>query len=142
MSFADDVKRWAQQTRERMLHVFQRAVVLLGEELARPKPSGATPHLTGNLIRSLLAQVNGRVNVGAAAEEYAGTDVGLAVASAVLGDSVTLGFQANYARRMNYGFVGQDSLGRTYNQAGNHFVEHAAAMWPQFVDRAAREVSR
>lgn len=141
MSFADDVKRWARRTLERMLRVFQRAVVLLGEEMARPKPSGATPHLTGNLIRSLLAQVNGRVNVGAAAAEYAGTDVGLAVASAVLGDSVTLGFQASYARRMNFGFVGQDSLGRTYNQAGSHFVERAAAMWPQFVDQAVQEVS-
>lgn len=142
MSFADDVKRWAQRTRNQMLAVFQRATVLLAEEMAKPKPEGATPHLTGNLIRSLLAQVNGRVNVGAPDDEYAGTDVGLAVASAVLGDSITLGFQANYARRMNFGFVGQDSLGRTYNQAGNHFVERAAALWPQLVDQAAREAGR
>src|SRR5690625_5099120 len=118
MSFADDVKRWAQRTRNQMRDVFQRATVLLAEEMAKPQPEGATPHKTGNLTSSLLAQVNGRVNVGSPGDEYAGTDVGLAVASAVLGDSITLGFQANYAHRLNYGFVGEDSLGRTYNQQG------------------------
>lgn len=139
--FADQVRGWSEQVRRNIERVFRRATTLLGQEMAKPRPSGGTPHLTGNLIRSLLAQINGSVSVGGKDDEFGGTDVGLAVAGAVLGDSVTLGFQAVYARRMNFGFIGTDSLGRTYNQAGAHFVERAAAMWPQFVDQAVKEVN-
>ena len=139
-TFADEIAKWAQTVQDRMQQVFRVAVTKLGEEMARSKyEGGATPKDVGNLIRSLLANVNGPVYMYDA-KEFAGTDVGLAVAGAVLGDSVTLGFQANYAHRQNFGFVGEDKLGRYYNQAGSHFVERAAAMWPQFVDQAVREV--
>lgn len=139
--FADAVAGWSDEVQRSVLRVFHRAATLLGEELAKPRPEGATPHLTGNLIRSLLAKVNDTVSVGGSDDEYSGTDVGLAIAGAALGDSVTLGFQANYARRQNYGFVGEDKLGRYYNQSGAHFVERAAAMWPQLVDKAVQEVN-
>ena len=42
--------------------------------------------------------------------------------------------------RLNYGFTGTDSLGRTYNQAGRLFVERNAGRWQEFVDAAAREI--
>lgn len=140
MSFADEIARFQAKALDRANRVFRRAVTLLGHELAKPRPEGGTPHLTGNLIRSLLARVNGPIPRGGADEDYSGTDVGLAVASAVIGDTITVGFQAIYAARVNFGFVGEDKLGRYYNQQGAHFVERAAAMWPQFVDQAVREV--
>ncbi len=36
--------------------------------------------------------------------------------------SVRAGFGVVYARRVHEGFVGQDSLGRTFNQAGNPYL--------------------
>lgn len=144
MSFADEIARFQAKALDRANRVFRRAVTLLGEELAKPRPEGGTPHLTGNLIRSILARVNGPVNVKPDGDDgegnFFGTDVGLAVAGAVIGDTITIGFQAVYAARVNFGFVGEDKLGRYYNQQGAHFVERAAAMWPQFVDQAVREV--
>jgi hypothetical protein len=38
-----------------------------------------------------------------------------------------------YARRLNYGFTGTDSLGRQYNQRGYFFVDLAAQRWQQIV---------
>lgn len=56
-----------------------------------------------------------------------------------LGQVVYLGFQAAYARRLNHGFVGEDELGRSYNQAGYHFVEGVAQQWQRIVaEEAAR----
>ena len=131
---------WAQETQDEMLAVFRQAVVLLAREMTRTRDDGgAMPKITGNLLRSILAQVNTRVQVSSA-EDFAGSDVGATVATALLGDTIFLGFQAAYARRVNSGFVGEDSLGRTFNQQGAGFVERAVNMWPQIVDRAIREV--
>lgn len=141
MDFAAHVDQWTRDMESRMLAVFKRAVELLAEELAKAQGNGGrTPKLTGNLIRSILAQIGSMPSQGGAGAQYGGQDVGLVVAGAILGDSISLGFQANYARRLNYGFVGQDSSGRNYNQAGSFFVEAAAAKWPQFVTQAAAEI--
>ena len=41
-----------------------------------------------------------------------------------------------YALRRNYGFAGTDSLGRTYNEPGAFFAEHAADdVRPRFIER-------
>lgn len=71
---------------------------------------------------------------------YPAVDIGPALLDWKPGETLYIGFQANYARRMNYGFVGEDSLGRTYNQSGFGFVEKAAARWPFIVDAAAAKV--
>lgn len=132
--------QWAERQQENLLAVFQRAVVLLAAELIRTKgDGGALPKVTGNLARSLLAKIGGGITISDA-KDFAGTDVGIIAATAVLGDEIMLGYQAAYARRMNYGFVGPDKLGRVYNQSGNHFVERAINMWPQIVDQAIQDV--
>ena len=59
---------------------------------------------------------------------------------ASLGDVIMLGYQAIYARRVDGGFVGQDSLGRNYNQEGANFVAYAATQWPVMVALAAEEI--
>jgi hypothetical protein len=53
---------------------------------------------------------------------------------------VYIGWQAAYSRRLNYGFAGEDSLGRTYNQSGYGFAEAAAAKWPQIVQEQAMKM--
>ncbi len=141
MDFATHVDQWTKDSERRLLAVFQRSVELLAEELGKAQGNGGrTPKLTGNLIRSILAQIGSMPSQGGPGAQFAGSDVGLVVAQAILGDSISIGFQANYARRLNYGFVGADSLGRNYNQSGAGFVEGAAAKWPQIVAQAAAEV--
>lgn len=138
-SFAEQVGAWAAETDRRLLAVWHQSVIILAQEMIRTKSDGgALPKITGNLARSILAQIGSmpRVSEG----QFAGVDVGAAVAQSLLGSEIYIGFQAAYARRMNYGFVGMDSLGRNYNQQGNFFVERAVAMWPQIVTRAVDAV--
>lgn len=135
-----DPAEWSQETQDNLLAVMRHAVVLMAREMTRTRDDGGTmPKVTGNLVRSILAQIGQQVTVSDA-KEFAGTDVGAIVAQAVLGDTVYLGFQAVYARRINYGFVGEDALGRTFNQQGAGFVQRAVNMWPALVDQAVREV--
>lgn len=94
---------------------------------------GNVPVKTGNLARSLLAQKGSMPTTGEG--PFAGQDIGPVLLDLKLGDKVYLGYQARYSYRMNFGFVGTDSLGRNYNQAGHGFVEQAAAKWPQIVTR-------
>lgn len=141
LSFADQVGDWAKETDARLTRVFRVSVGDLASELARTKANGGNlPHLTGNLMRSLLMSTSAMPRTADTEKLFAGIDPGAAAASLRLGDTVWLGFQAAYARRMNYGFVGEDSLGRTYNQEGNHFVERAALMWPAIVNGAVAKV--
>lgn len=45
-----------------------------------------------------------------------------------------------YARRIEYGFTGQDSLGRSYNQSGRGMVGLTVLEWPDIVKAAAASV--
>lgn len=135
-----DPAQWSRDQQDNLLRVFQRALVLLGRELIRTRDDGGTlPKDTGNLARSLLAQIGTQVQISDATD-FAGTDVGVIAVQAMLGDEVFFGYQAAYAKRQNFGFVGEDSLGREYNQQGAGFVERAVNMWPQIVDQAVAEV--
>lgn len=139
LSFAKAIGEWASKTEERMGAVHRKAVVLLGEEMTKTKPTGGrVPFDTGNLARSLLASTSDMPKT--AEGPFSGSNVGAVAATLRLDQPVWLGYQAIYARRMNFGFVGADKLGRVFNQAGNHFVEGAIAKWPQIVEQAAKEV--
>lgn len=139
-TFAAFVDEWAKASEARLLAVFKRAVELLADELrTRVEQGGRTPWDTGNMVRSLMAEVNGVVQTSDGPFTAPG-DVEAKVALMQMGDRIMLGFQANYARRQNYGFVGQDSMGRNYNQSGKHFIEHAASLWPTMVELAHEEL--
>lgn len=133
---------WARETEQRLTAVNRRSVELLADEMRRTHSNGGRlPHKTGNLMRSLLASTTSMPSVGAPGTLYSGgQDVGLITAQLELGQTVYLGYQANYAKRLNYGFVGEDSLGRKYEQEGLHFAEWAAGQWPQLVAKAAKEM--
>lgn len=134
---------WARETEARLQAVYRTAVDLLADEILMPRSMGGRiPIVTGNLRRSLLASTAGMPSVGAPDQRYTGSDVGLVTATLKVDQDIWLGFQANYALRVNYGFVGQDSLGRNYNQEGAHFLEAATAAWPIIVELAAEHVQR
>src|SRR5690606_20050872 len=115
------------------------AIEKLAVEMTRTKAEGGNvPVDTGNLYRSLLASTTAMPKT--AEGPFPGSDIASVVAALRLNDTLRLVFQANSARRVNFGFVGADALGRVYNQPGNHFVERAIAMWPQIVREAVEEV--
>ena len=138
-SFSKAVDDWTSQTEERLDAVYARSVELLGEEMAKSRNEGGrVPFLTGNLTRSLLASKSGMPNVSDG--PFGGSNVGLVAATLKAKETVWLGYQANYAKRMEFGFIGADALGRVYNQQGAHFVSHAVANWPSIVNKAIKEV--
>ena len=138
-SFSQAIEDWVSQTEERLDAVYARSVELLGEEMAKSRNEGGrVPFLTGNLTRSLLASKSGMPNVSDG--PFGGSNVGLVAATLKAKETVWLGYQAKYAARQNYGYVGSDSLGRVYNQQGAYFVDHAVANWSSIVDKAIKEV--
>ena len=139
--FADAVDQWTKETGQRMTAVWRQSIDDLADTMNRTRSNGGRlPHLTGNLMRSLLASTSAMPSTGGPNAKYSGQDVGLTTAGLRLDQTIWLGYQAIYARRMNYGFVGQDSLGRNYNQAGAHFVEGAIAEWPNIVRMAVSKI--
>jgi hypothetical protein len=140
MSFAAQVSEWCQQVEGAAEAVFQTAAQMVANEVREPVASGGRmPIDTGNLRRSLMASTAEMPTIKTGQETFNDSGIELVIAGAELGSTVYLGFQAAYAARMNYGFVGEDSLGRVYNQAGFGFVDAVAQRWPQIV--AAAEVT-
>lgn len=64
----------------------------------------------------------------------------LKIADMQLGDTMRFAWVTPYAMRIEYGFTGEDSLGRTYNVPGRHFVGRNAEKFPDFVKARAAEV--
>jgi hypothetical protein len=132
-------KEWAERTKRNIDAIHKRSIELLADEMARTKGQGGrVPFDTGNLARSLLASTQAMPKTSEALST--GSNVGAVVATMRVDQPVWLGYQAVYARRTNFGFVGADSKGRVFNQPGNHFVEGAIAQWPQIVQNAVREI--
>lgn len=95
-------------------------------QLPRSK-GGRMPVDTGNLRNSFQSSLNGSTAL-TGPESYV-----MVAAAMQAGDIAEFGWGAIYGRRVNYGFTGQDSKGRTYNQQGAHFLEGAAAEWQNIV---------
>lgn len=136
-----DPEEWAMQSKARMTAVYRTSADKMADRLRQTRANGGRlPHVTGNLMRSLRGSTAGPINVHTGEQEFTSQDVGLVIAGLQGDQDLWLGYQAAYARRVNSGFVGEDSLGRLYMQEGAHFVEDAMAMWGQFVKESAREV--
>lgn len=140
-SFSRSVNKWALEMEERSEQAFQNAALDFYDEMARQ-----TPVDTGNLRNSLIASVNGPsaatvTGPGANSGDStfrSGASTSIAnIMSAKIGDKISFVYMATYARRLNYGFVGTDSLGRTFNQAGRFWIERVGSQWRSISRRAA-----
>ena len=139
MSFSGDVTQWVKMTKADADAVYGRAVEKIGEEMTKTRPQGGrVPFLTGNLVRSLLASTDAMPKTSDTPS--VGSNIGIVAAKLKIGQPVWLGYQAIYARRQNYGFIGGDRLGRVYNQQGAYFIEGAIAEWPRIVEESIKEV--
>lgn len=133
-----DPVSWAGSTDALLTALLRNSVQELAKVAGTTIPNGGrVPVLTGNLARSVVVDNKPpRVIEGLATGDYS-----LGLANIKPGDTIYIGWQAKYSRRVNYGFVGTDSLGRTYNQAGRGFAEAAAAEWPSIVQSEATRLA-
>lgn len=88
---------------------------------------GKIPVDTGNLVNSLVSEVDGSP-VATGSDSYI-----IAANRAKVGQRLTFRWVAKYAKRIEFGFTGTDSAGRSYNQAGRFFVTRAIQAWPSIV---------
>ena len=145
-SFSAQVSEWVKETKERQIAVRNEAAQRVIAIMQTPVGQGGNlPFDTGFLRASLMAVI-GNANFelkanpeSGAAVPYDAGQISLIIAKAKLSDTVEAVYTAKYARRMEYGFSGKDSLGRTYNQTGRRFVALAAQQWPRIVSEVATE---
>jgi len=101
---------------------------------------GRMPVDTGHLINSVVTELNGS-QIGSATEaaDKSGANstanIALLITQMQPGDTARIGWSAAHAMRQHEGFVGEDELGRSFNQEGKHWIDGAAAQWQQIVER-------
>ena len=66
----------------------------------------------------------------------------VAIAGMEIGDTMEFAWTVPYARRIELGFTGTDSLGRTFDVPGRFFVTRNAEQFPDHVKKRANEVRR
>ena len=147
-SFSAQVRSWSEKAKRNTALVQRRGADLLARDLLAAgrsggaRGSGVIPIDTGNLRNSLMASTAAMPMVSAN-DDFASTDSDISLTIAGWnpddGQPLYLGWQAAYARRINYGFTGDDSLGRKYNQVGYFFRETYASKWQDYVNQAASE---
>lgn len=145
-TFAAQAQGFADLTKRNLKYVAVEAIQDVVEAAQTPQPSvkrtggtfqeGKVPVDTSELINSLASGSNGLFGAPSS-DSYA-----VALAGYELGDYMRFGWTAPHAMRIEAGFTGTDSLGRTYNQAGRHFVGANAARFSEFVMKHALEVRK
>ena len=134
----NDPSKWAANAKAMLTTLVQNSVEALEKEASATIPNGGrVPVKFGYLARSFVVSLTPPSVAGEGSGNVASTPI----ADIKPGDVVYLGWTAIYAKRANYGFVGTDSLGRTFNQQGYGFAEAAAAQWPAIVLREAQKIA-
>lgn len=130
--FAVGVERWVAMAKERAAEAF-REIGLAASWVVKEH----TPVQTGWLRANWVDLLN-----DAAVPVPSGTPmVGVAIASAQLGDVIHIVNPVPYALRVEFGFVGTDSLGRHYNQPGRGMVAQTLAEMPAIAEAAVKRVA-
>lgn len=139
LDFGAAVADWCVRTNEELEAVFKTSFEMLRDAITE-----ATPIKTGFLRNSITvtigvpAAIDPAASPGKTGGNYRAPAHDAAIASAKLGDTLCLAFVAAYARRIEYGFEGTDSLGREYHQSGRAMVRLGVERFPEFVLSAVR----
>ena len=139
-SFEAQLKDWVDLTNVSLKYVAVNAISDVLEAAQTPQVAiskGATSFVEGKIPVAESELINSlQVNEGAKGPAVYET----ALLGFEIGEVMRFSWTADYAYRIELGFVGTDKAGRTYNQAGRHFVGANAAKFSQFVEKYAREV--
>lgn len=126
-SFKSQIDKWTTLSQNRMEAVFRQSAQDLGIEVNNPKAKGGKlPVDTGFLRASFGAQVNGTPK-GSGTNDFNPQALIVAIQRAVLGDEITFGYSANYAKKQ---------------EAVNGFIRLNVQEWPQIVTKAVKKVKR
>ena len=128
--FKLSLQKWAGGVKDKLEAIARQSCMELAERVVN-----ATPVDTGFLRGSWQPSIGGPASFGAQAETIAAVVSGLK-----LGEVFMMRNNAVYAMRIEYGFVGTDSLGRHYNQQGRYFVTQNVAAWPTIVADMAEQL--
>lgn len=145
-SFAASIASFRDLTKTQMQAVLSESIQDVMDEAQTPVANGGRmPVDDGHLINSVVTELNGtQIGTTALAEDLSGSasgaNIALLVAGIEPGDTARIGWAAAHAMRQHEGFVGEDSLGRTYNQQGKHWVDGAAANWPAHIEKNAKRL--
>jgi len=132
--FGSQVRAFTEKAKAMQGAIFRESATKLMEEAGTPEGQGGKmPVDTGFLRNSAAASVEGMPSDSAQAPE-------VVFATMELGQTVWAGWTAKYAMRMEHGFQGEDSLGRTYAQAGKGFARAAAQRWDFIVAEVTADV--
>lgn len=140
-SFSAQVSDWVRKSERRMTAVVKQSAQTVALEV-----KAKTPVDTGFLRATFVASTAGMPSIdrdSRPAGDHNGDDnsqIALVIAGATIGQTIYFGFTAVYALRIEYGFRGEDSLGRSYNQDGAQMVHLAAQQWPIIVSRVTAQV--
>lgn len=141
------VEQWVHDTEGLLEALIKQAVQELVTEMQ-------TTHFQGGLNRvdhgwhlaSFQIVLNGEPQLptreapDGVASAWSGAEIALQIAGMELGDTITGSYGMAYSMRLEYGFTGTDSLGRTYNQPAYAFVRSAAQNWASIVARLQDQV--
>jgi hypothetical protein len=144
-SFAASIEAFAEKTEAQMQAVMSESIQDAMDIMQTPVANGGRmPVDDGHLINSVVTELNGS-QIGRASEAAdkggasSTANIALLVTQMKIGDVARIGWSAAHAMRQHEGFVGEDALGRSFNQEGKFWIDGAAAQWPQII---ARNVGR
>jgi hypothetical protein len=148
-SFAAEISEWVTEVKAYHEAVFHESAQRVTDLMNTPRGQGGNlPVDTGYLWHSLQASNSEMPKINpeaqpakAASYAYSSGPIELVINGTELGQAIYLGYTAAYAARINYGFTGQDSLGRNYSQRGAMFVELAAQKWQSIVTQVEGELA-
>lgn len=136
-NFEASLDEWAAQVRADLVGIARQSIFKLAGNVVQD-----TPVDTGNLRGHWQPSFGEPMPAKQEVPFDVGGGLALASLSATLAN-LTLGETFHYsngcvyAMRLEYGFVGYDSLGRYYNQAGRYFVTNNLAQWDGIVQATA-----
>lgn len=132
-----NISGWSEKAKRNAVLIVRQSIQDVTEDAQTPKAQGGRmPVDTGFLRNSLTAGLDGAAVAEGDAAYIA------AVAGMEIGDTFNARWTAAYARRMEFGFIGQDALGRSYNQPGNFFMGGALMRWQEIVAANAKRLAK
>lgn len=131
--FAAQVKAFAVKCKARQEAIFRESASRVMANANIPEAQGGKMPVDLGFLRNSVAASTAGMPTEASPPE-------LVFSTLKVGESVYAGWTAVYAMRQEYGFVGEDSLGRVYAQSGKGFLRAQVQNWDFIVAEVTKEV--